>query len=336
VNTVLIVDDEPAVRDVIARWAASFGLETRSASSAEDALIKLRTRPCDLAIVDVMMPGRDGFWLAEQMHRSHPETAVVLATARPDVTDGECAQHGVADLLVKPFQRDRLQLAVERGRFWQRDARADQQWLRQLNTELRDGLEAIARDMSGRLLHGHDEQTALRQLAAARVPRTLAHSERVVRYAGSITREMGVGDADAALITIAALFHDIGKAAMPLALLTKPSSLSDRERTIMRRHVDLGADLLESLPTLSAASPLVRASHEWFGGGGYPHGLKGDEIPLGSRIITVADAYDAITQHRAYRNQVGSAEAVKELLRCCPTQFDPAVVDAFLRVLSCH
>jgi putative nucleotidyltransferase with HDIG domain len=320
----------------MARWATAFGLQPHSAASAEDALETLRSQPCDLAIVDVMMPGQDGLWLAEQLHREHPQTAVVIATAYTELLDDERSRRGFADLLIKPFRQERFRIAVERGRSWHRDALADLQWLRQLNLEVRDGVEAIARDVGVRMADGDDEATALSAMARQRTPRTQAHSERVVRFVRAMARELGLDAETADLVETAARFHDIGKAAMPLALLTKPCALTVGEEAIMRRHVDVGADLLASLPSLAAAAPLVRATHEWYGGTGYPRALKGGAIPLGSRMISVADAYDAITQDRAYHHPVESAHAVNELLRCCHTQFDPALVEVFLRILSCH
>jgi response regulator RpfG family c-di-GMP phosphodiesterase len=335
VTYVLIVDDEPAVRDVISRWMTSFGLRPHSVRSAEEALTTLRSRQYDLAVVDVMMPGRNGLWLAGQMQRECPDTAVVLATAYAELLDAQVPAE-CADLLVKPFQRERLALAVERGRDWRRDVMAERRWHAQLGLEVRDGVDGIVLALNAQVAAGEDECAALAAIATARVPRTMAHCERVVRFARAIARELAVDGEDAARIELAARFHDVGKAAMPLALLTKPSPLTAGESAIMRRHVDVGADLLAQTATLACAADLVRASHEWYGGGGYPAGLAGCEIPLGSRVIAVADAYDAITQHRSYRAAVGGTEAVDELLRCCPVQFDPDTVDAFLRILSRH
>ena len=104
----------------------------------------------------------------------------------------------------------------------------------------------------------------------------------------------------------------------------------------MRRHVEIGAEIVASTQSLRDAAPLVLGSHEWFAGGGYPLKLAGSAIPLASRIIAVVDAYDAMTQDRHYRSRLDSADAVAELLRCCPTQFDPAIVAAFLAVLGRH
>jgi putative nucleotidyltransferase with HDIG domain len=183
---------------------------------------------------------------------------------------------------------------------------------------------------------GTSESESLVALASSRTPDAMAHADRVTRYALSVARELGADRDLHPLLEAAARFHDIGKAAMPDALLTKPSPLTPGELAIMRRHVDVGADILAATETLAGAAPIVRASHEWYNGGGYPRKLAGAQIPLASRIISVADGYDAMTQHRSYRRGAHANDAIAELLRCSLTQFDPQIVDAFLGVLGRH
>src|SRR5689334_23015184 len=120
--SVLIVDDEPAVRDLMARWVASLGMRPDTASNAEEALATLRSTHYDLAVIDVMMPGHDGLWLASEVQRDHPHTAVVIATGYTELLEGEAPKTPIADFLVKPFQRDRFSLAVHRGRQWRKQA----------------------------------------------------------------------------------------------------------------------------------------------------------------------------------------------------------------------
>jgi len=335
-TSVLIVDDEPAVRDIMARWVKSLGLRSHTAESADEALATLRTQHYDLAVIDVMMPGHDGLWLANEMHRKHPNTAVVIATASKELVDAERPQPDFVDLLVKPFQRDRFALAVDRGRQWRKQAIEELRWHAQLSLETQDLAAGICGEVRTYAAEGLDERDALRVIMSARIPDVVAHGERVARYAQSLARELGVDTSLGPLIEDAALFHDIGKAAMPDALLTKPSPLTPGEVALMRRHVDVGAQILEATGSLAAAAPIVLAAHEWFGGGGYPQKLSGDEIPLASRVIAVADAYDAMTQTRAYRKRIDSSDAITELLRCCPVQFDPVIVAALLALLSRH
>ena len=334
-HSVLIVDDEPAVRDLMARWVTSLGLRPQTAASADEALASMRRRHYDLAVIDVMMPGHDGLWLAGEMRREHPHTAVIVATAYTELLGGD-AQPPIADLLIKPFQRERFALAVDRGRQWRKQALEEVHWHAMLSIELRDRAAQIVHALDARVAAGAAEADAMTALLLERMPDVAAHGERVARYAHSVARELDVDRALGDDLEIAARFHDVGKLAMPEALISKPSPLTAGELAIMRRHVDMGAEILESTRSLAFAAPAVRASHEWFGGGGYPRQTAGIAIPFVSRIIGVADAYDAMTQDRAYRIHLGSADAVAEILRCSPAQFDPEIVAAFLAVLSRH
>jgi putative nucleotidyltransferase with HDIG domain len=334
VTSVLIVDDEPAVRDLMARWAVSLGLHAKTACDAEEALTVLNAERCDLAVIDIMMPGRDGLWLAGELRRQHPHTAVVLATAYTSLLGSD--RQPVADLLVKPFARGRFELAVDRGRQWRKDALDDVTWHARLMDEMRENIKSLCAEVPRSASDGATEDETLTAIAHARTPDTMAHSERVGRYATSVARELGLDPADVQLLEDAARMHDIGKLAIPESLLNKPSALSPGEQAIVRRHVDTGAEILASTQSLHHLADVVFTTHEWFGGGGYPRQLQGAAIPLASRIIAVADAYDAMTQGRRYRGGLTSADAVSELLRCSPSQFDPEIVNAFLAVLGRH
>ena len=339
-NSVLIVDDERPVRDIMSRWARRLGLESQTAESAEDALAALRGYQPDMAIIDVMMPGRDGLWLANRLQRDHPQTAVVIATGHSEMLAGEApetttAPHGIADFLIKPLERQRFELAVDRGRQWRQETLADRKWHAKLAFELRDRTNAMCGMLRNRA-HGVSELDVLTTCMRDRVPEVVLHSERVARFASSIACALEMPAEETAMLETSAKMHDLGKAAMPEALVSKPSALTSGETAIMRRHVDAGAEVLSSTETLASAAPIVLGSHEQFGGAGYPRQLSGSQIPLASRIIAVADAYDAMTQDRAYRRHLDSFEAVAELRRGCAAQFDPAVVNAFLSVLGRH
>jgi response regulator RpfG family c-di-GMP phosphodiesterase len=335
-TSVLIVDDEPAVRDLMSRWVAALGLRPKTAASADEALVTLRTQHCDIAVIDVMMPGRDGLWLATELQRAHPHTAVVIATAYNDLLLAEADERPFADLLIKPFHRERFALAVDRGRRWRRDALEEIHWHAMLTIELGDRAAEVSARLVEAVYQGRGEVEALSAIAAERIPEVAAHGERVARYALDVARQLGVDGSELQNLEIAARFHDVGKIAIPDALLSKPSPLTAGEISIMQMHVEVGGDILDATETLAGGAPAVRASHESFSGTGYPRGARGESIPLASRIIAVADAYDAMTQDRAYRRQLDSADAVTELLRCAPAQFDPRIVAAFLAVLGTH
>jgi two-component system cell cycle response regulator len=145
---------------------------------------------------------------------------------------------------------------------------------------------------------------------------------------------LGIPEEDMTALTQAAALHDVGKSAVPDAILEKAGPLTDAEMMFIRRHTMIGERILGAAPALSKPAKLVRWSHERFEGGGYPDGIGGDEIPIGSRIISVCDAYHAMVSNRAYRPARTPEAAVAELRRCAGTQFDPVVVDAFCEALA--
>ena len=159
------------------------------------------------------------------------------------------------------------------------------------------------------------------------------HSETVGRYSELMARELGLSEQHVGRVRLAGLLHDIGKVGVPDAILNKPGPLDEDERAVIARHPELGAEILEH-PSLADVQGWVAAHHERPDGTGYPHGLAGDALPLEARIVAVADAYEAMTSDRSYRDAIGHQRARDELERCAGTQFDATVVSAFLAVLD--
>jgi putative nucleotidyltransferase with HDIG domain len=159
------------------------------------------------------------------------------------------------------------------------------------------------------------------------------HAIEIAELAGAVCDELRIAPADARLIRLGALLHDIGKIGIPESILRKPGPLTDDESSVMQRHPQIGARILEPVPHFAQLVPLVRASHERYDGDGYPDGLSADRIPLGSRVIGVCDAFHAMTEDRVYRKAMAPAEAIAEIERCSGTQFDPLCVRALLEVV---
>lgn len=328
----LIVDDEPAVRQLMTRWASNVGMPTEEAASAEEALERVRGRPYTLAVIDVMMPGRGGLWLANQLREDCPDLGVVVATGHANRLDDVRAGVTVADLLIKPVARDRFLLALDRARQWHDWAADEGRWHARLSLELIEQLEDTRAEIADRLSPWTRGLDVLLTLSHERRPEIQSHADRVASLAVAIARAMGAGSRTLRMVETGARMHDIGKLVIPERLLQKPAALTAVETLVMRRHAELGADLLTSTPGLKPLAPLVLASHEWFNGRGYPHKLAGEAIPLESRIIAVADAYDAMTHARSFSGPVSHDDAIAELLRCRERQFDPMIVDVFLTV----
>jgi HD-GYP domain-containing protein (c-di-GMP phosphodiesterase class II) len=181
---------------------------------------------------------------------------------------------------------------------------------------------------------GGQSAAVLLRVLTERHPDLGDHVDGVAALSEQVGLELGMAEEDRTALWQAAELHDIGKAAVPDAILNKPGPLDDDEWTFMRRHTMIGERILAGAPALTGAARLVRSSHERFDGTGYPDKLAGDDIPLGARIVAVCDAYDAMVSDRPYRTGMSSEQAVEELTRCAGTQFDPAVVDAFIAALA--
>lgn len=180
----------------------------------------------------------------------------------------------------------------------------------------------------------YDALHALMRVIDALDNETYDHSERVADYAKRIANALRLSSSEIEVIEPAALLHDLGKVGMESRILFKPESLTAEERKRAQQHVEIGEDLLSKFPLFEKGATLVRSHHERYDGTGYPNGLKGEAIPLGARIITVADAYQAMLSDRPYRKALSQQEAIEEMKRGSGTQFDPKVVQAFLQVID--
>jgi len=168
----------------------------------------------------------------------------------------------------------------------------------------------------------------------AKDPYTRGHSERVAGYAVAISSAMGMEPSEVSRLEYAALMHDLGKLSVPRAVLTKPGRLNDAEFSLIREHPQRGADIVSSIPYLAGLADFVRDHHERFDGTGYGRGVAGEDLSLFARILSVADSYDAMTTKRQYRDAMSRDEAARELIACSGTQFDPAIVGAFLDAME--
>jgi two-component system cell cycle response regulator len=191
-----------------------------------------------------------------------------------------------------------------------------------------------ARKGGRRMSAAHQSRDVLLRTLSERRPELRLRLRDIGELALAVGRELHMGPEGLDEVARAAELHDVGKIAVPDAILDKPGSLDPVEWTFMRRHPLIGERILLAAPALRPVARLVRSSHERFDGGGYPDGLRGDEIPLGARIVAACDAFDAMTTDRPYREAVSEADAIGELRRCAGTQFDPMVVEAFCRVIA--
>jgi putative nucleotidyltransferase with HDIG domain len=334
-RSVIIVDDEASVRHLMRRWLESRGYTVAVAAGADKALELLAAAPTAVALCDLRMPGHDGLWLAEKLRREHPDTAVIIATGANDAGSAvESLRQGVVDYLTKPFERERLCEAVSRGVAWHRSACDSRRWRELLEDEMGRRRSHVEMVIASQFVDSDDDLDVLLATLTATNPDAYAHAHRVAALTATIARALGLPAADVVTVERAALLHDLGKLAMPEAVLRKPAPLTVEEQRLIRLHPRIAHELIEHVPYLALAAPVVRDAHERVDGLGYPRGSRDEEVCLGARIVAVADAYDTMTRARVFRDAMTVAAALAELQRCRGTQFDSRPVDVLVALVD--
>ncbi len=330
---ILVVDDQESnliLLDRLLRMKGYANIETLNDSRRTvDRFVA--TRP-DLVCLDLRMPHMSGLDVLEALQPlvgvgDYVPILILTADTAPETKQTALAR-GAKDFLNKPFDAVEALLRIHNlleTRFLYRELRAQNEQLDHKVRERTRELEDAQREVLGRLA-----------LAAEyRDDQTGEHTRRVGHLSALLARELGLTDAEVELIRQAAPLHDIGKIGIPDAVLMKPSPLTAAEFDMMKTHTEIGARLLSGsrFPLLRLAQEIARTHHEWWNGNGYL-GLAGDQIPLASRIVSVADTFDAITHDRPYRVGRTIRQAIEELRKEAGRQFDPVVVDAVARVLE--
>src|SRR5258707_9914564 len=332
VDRILVVDDEETIREIVSSMLTTAGYKCQQAASGMEALALLESgEEFELMLSDLMMANLDGIGLLERTKERFPEMPVVMVTAVHDISVALAAiRNGAYDYLLKPFEREQLLATVRRA--------LENRRLKQENRAYQTGLESLvaARTEQLRKALGHLERSyditleALGDALDKKDAETEGHSKRVTAFTIAIARAMGLSKDQITVIARGAFLHDIGKMAVPDAILRKPGKLTPDEILVMQEHCYHGYEILKKIPFLVEAAEIVYAHQEKYDGTGYPRGLKGDEIPLGARIFSVADTLDAITSDRPYRPAQTVGAAREEIKKGSGRQFDPSVVRTFL------
>jgi putative two-component system response regulator len=309
--TILVVEDDPDVREVLGELLGELGYRAVTAASAEKALEVVNVLAPDLILTDVHMGAMSGIELCARL-KADPRyefTPVVMLTAVADL-DSRIAglAAGADDFFPKP---------VELG-------------------ELRTRVSALLRVkfLLDQLERAESVITTLALTIEARDTYTGGHCDRLSRYAVAVGEALGVDQATLRALRLGGYLHDLGKIAVPDGILLKPGPLNPAERAQIRTHPGAGSDIVQGLRSLELVRPIMRHHHERWDGTGYPDGLKGEDIPLGARIISVVDVYDALHTARPYKPALPHDEALSVLLRETDSgSWDPKIVSAFLNVL---
>jgi putative nucleotidyltransferase with HDIG domain len=331
-DRILVVDDEEPIRDIVSAMLTSAGYACKQASSGIEALAVLSFgEEFELMLSDLMMADLDGIGLLERTKEKYPDMPVVMVTAVHDISVALTAiRNGAYDYLLKPFEREQLLATVSRAlenRRLKMENRNYQLNLESLVEARTDQLQAAVANLE----RSYDiTLAALGDALDLKDAETEGHSKRVTAFTIAIARAMGVPREQILVIARGAFLHDFGKVAIPDAILRKPGKLDAKEMDIMKEHCYHGYQMVKKIPFLVDAAEIVYSHQERFDGTGYPRGLKGAEIPLGSRIFAVADTLDAIINDRPYRPAQTLQAARAEIEKWSGRQFDPEVVKVFL------
>lgn len=321
----------------MSRWLQAGGYEVASASGADEALGLIQTASPAVALCDIRMPGHDGLWLADRIRQQHPDTAVIMATGVHDVGAAVASLgDGVVGYLTKPFGRERLRDAVVCGIEWHRSARDSRYWRERLEGELQARQTRLATAIGALHLESDRMVDAMMSILTLGDTDAYGHARQVSALAAAIGDRLGLPHEEVATIRRAGLVHDLGKLAIPEAILRKPAPLTPEEHAIVRRYPQLGADLIAPLPYLAVAAEIVRNVQQRPDGLGYPAASDAGAISIGSRVVAAADAYLTMIGWRLFRDPLTSGDAMLEMERCSGTQFDPHVVAVLKQIVAVH
>ena len=327
----LVVDDDTQVRRTLGRVLKALGIGAVEAANGREAMLVLEEAgELPIVICDIYMPEMDGLTLLKEILRRYPDTAVLMLTGVAEVTTAvESLQLGAMDYLSKPVMieefRARVENALEKRRLVLENRYLQQSYQERLEANVRELDQKNKEQFLGQV------QMAVRMLEK-KDEYTRGHSQRVSQYAARTAVMLGFTGSALDQIRLGGDLHDIGKIGTRDAGLNKPGPLTKDEFAEIKKHVVEGEEILEPLRRdQPVVLEIVRSHHERMDGTGFPDGLRGEAIPMPARLVSVVDAFDAMTTNRAYRASRLPAEAMEELHRCAGLHFDPDVVAAFLR-----
>ena len=329
---ILIVEDDKVSRTLLEKILVSSGfMNVRAIPNAGRIRAIYKKFIPDLLILDLNLPGLDGFKVMQQLMQDHADDylpILVISSENDEKIHLRALAGGAKDFLNKPYDRPKVLLRARNlievrllyRELWGKNDELEQK-VRERTTELRESrLDVIRR---------------LGFAAECRDNETGQHIVRMSRYCACLARAMGMSNEDCELILATTPMHDVGKIAIPDAILLKQGPLSPQEWEVMKTHPSVGAEILAGAdsPFLRMAEMIARCHHEKWDGSGYPHKLKGEAIPLPARICAVCDVFDALTSDRPYKKAWAVEDAAKEIKKLSGTHFDPVIVDTFVAIL---
>jgi putative two-component system response regulator len=331
-SRILIVDDEELICRLLAQRLTSEGYSCVTANNGREALSHFYKNTFSLIISDIKMPEMDGIELLKRVKGLNPNMMVIMVTAYPEIDMAvEAMRMGAYDFIIKPADLDLILLSVKKA--------LEKKRLEEELEAHHKNLEKLVEERTAKLQHAYrvlkkahlDSVKVLAEAIDAKDPYTRGHSDRVRRMSLRIATHLGFPEDRLESLEYGALLHDIGKIGIKDEVLQKPGVLNPDEIQYIREHPLIGVKIVEGIDFFKDKVPMIRHHHERFDGKGYPDGLAGEAIPLEARIITVPDAFDAMTSVRPHSQNKPLKEVLAELKEGKSKQFDPKILEIFLR-----
>ncbi len=331
--TVLVVEDDSAVAALLRRQVKALGYSCAVAGTAAETRALLSQSTFELVLLDIRLPDGSGLGLFDSIHALEPDAAVLMVTAVSDTSVTlDCFRRGAYAFIVKPFTFDDLAIQVE-GALYRRKLEIEN---RAYEERLEEVVEERTAELVGALrqLEGHYDSTirALSVATEARCPGGREHLQRVARTSVILGKALGLERGVLKDLERGALLHDIGMIGVPDKILLKSGPFDDEEWAGVRKHPEIGYEIVRKVRFLKEVARIVKCHHERYDGKGYPVGLKGEKIPLTARVFSVADTLDAMVRKHPYRDPLPFTEARDDIILLAGTQFDPKVVEVFASV----
>jgi putative two-component system response regulator len=326
-ESILLVDDEEAIRGILSKGLGARGFVCDEAENGDQALKKLKQQPSDLVIMDINMPGRTGSEVLPEMTRRFPETAVIMASGETDTkVIAKCIKDGAQDYISKPFRFEQVLACVNSTLDKRRIALEIQRYFQDLGKK-------IGRNQNeSRQLFFGAIQTLVNTLES-KDNFTTGHSHDVVETSMALGERLKLNPEDMEDLCWAAMLHDVGKIVVDPNILNKPSELTTTEYRHIMTHAIVGPNLVRPFVN-DRIIEMISHHHDHYDGGGLDQKVVGKNIPLGARIIALADAYHAMISNRPYRRALTKMEALEEIQWCSGSQFDPVIANIMISLIK--
>jgi putative two-component system response regulator len=332
-NHIVTTDDDPAIRKILQILLKKEGYQVTTCQNGTELMEYLVTeeKSVNLVLLDIKMPGPSGFEVLEYLKQRYPHLPVIMLTAFSDLDTGmKAIRLGAADYLAKPVRREDLLSCVHRvltASLQQKEAVDEKTQSISHQKELEEQLSEALLTLKNATFATLE---AFSETIEQKDAYTKGHCSRVRSIAVALAKALNLAPETILVIEGGSLLHDIGKIGISEEILNKSSGLTKEEFDIIKTHPSSGERIISHIEMFKPYRPIIRSHHERIDGKGYPDGLKGEQIPMEVRIVSIADAFDAMTSSRAYRSALPTEIAIEELKLCSGSQFDPDLVNLFI------